>query len=169
MYTVTWLMNSMVRLEIIPKFYKKGLIVPIPKANKDHTIKDNNRGITLLSVFTNYLSVSWSKERSNGCREMMSQMVFRAQGKINALHTSFLVQESIAYHVNNGNSVYAAFLDTNKAFDTVWIDGLLFKLLKAGMSPKIWRLIKSGYTDFKCAAYINGQAGEWFTAECCVH
>ena len=50
MHTVTWLMNSMVKLEIIPKFYKKGLIVPIPKANKDHTIKDNNRGITLLSV-----------------------------------------------------------------------------------------------------------------------
>ena len=64
------------------------------------------------------------------------------QDKCSSLHTSFLVQESVAYHVNKGNSVYAAFLDTKKAFDTVWIDGLLFKLLKAGMSPKIWRLIK---------------------------
>ena len=171
MYTVTWLMNSMVRLEIIPKFYKKGLIVPIPKANKDHTIKDNNRGITLLPVlYKLFERIMIKREKQWLSRNDVTDGIQSAgQDKCSSLHTSFLVQESIAYHVNKGNSVYAAFLDTKKAFDTVWIDGLLFKLLKAGMSPKIWRLIKSGYTDFKCAAYINGRAGEWFTAERGVH
>ena len=35
-------------MEIIPCDLKKGLMIPIPKAGKDHIVKDNNRGITLL-------------------------------------------------------------------------------------------------------------------------
>ena len=44
-------MNEMLSRGRMPQHYKRGLIVPIPKSNRDCTIKDNNRGITLLTVF----------------------------------------------------------------------------------------------------------------------
>ena len=55
-----------------------------------------------------------------------------------------LVQEAVAYNVNQGNTVYVTILDTRKAFDTVWIDGLMYKLYQEGMKIKIWRLIRNG-------------------------
>ena len=85
------------------------------------------------------------------------------------LHTSLVVQETVIHSVNKGATVYAAFLDTKKAFDTVWTAGLMYKLYKAGINRRAWRLIKSGYTNFQCTAFIAGKVGEWFLAEQGVH
>ena len=43
---ITWLIIGIVRREKIPQQFKRELMVPIPKANKDRTVKYNNRGIT---------------------------------------------------------------------------------------------------------------------------
>ena len=89
--------------------------------------------------------------------------------KYSCLHTSFLLHESIAYNVNRGNTVYGAFLDARKAFDTVWIRGLLYKLLVYGINSKMWWLIKNSYTDYKCAIFIDGKSGDWFYPQRGVH
>ena len=65
--------------------------------------------------------------------------------------------------------MYGAFLDTRKAFDTVWIKGLLYQCYQKGMNSKMWRLVKNGYEGFQCAAYINGSRAEWFSPEQGVH
>ena len=49
--TVTSIVNYMISEEIIPSQYKGVLIVPTPKWNRDRTFQDNNRGMTLLTVF----------------------------------------------------------------------------------------------------------------------
>ena len=59
-----------------------------------------------------------------------------------------LVQEAVAYNLEKGESVYAGFGDIKKAFDTVWIDGLLYKLHINGIDIKTWKLIRNGYVDF---------------------
>ena len=43
-------MNNVVYLNETLSCFKLGLAVPIPKPHKDCTIKNNNRGITLLST-----------------------------------------------------------------------------------------------------------------------
>ena len=47
------------------------------------------------------------------------------QNKCSSLHTSMVLQEVIQANVEKGQSVYVAFLDIKKAFDTVWVPGLL--------------------------------------------
>ena len=42
------IMNSMLYCERIPNSFKKGIIIPIPKKDKDSSVRENNRGITLL-------------------------------------------------------------------------------------------------------------------------
>ena len=71
-----------------------------------------------------------------------------------------VLQEVIEANVEKSQSVYVAFLDIKKAFDAVWVSGLLYELHKAGMSVKIWRRIKESYTGFQCAAFIAGEVGE---------
>ena len=168
---ITWLMNSFIEMESIPQKYKYGLLVPIPKQNKDHTIKDNNRGITLLTVLYKLFESMLLQRESCWLRDpaVTNDLQGAGQEKGSCLHTSMLVQEAIAHNVNKGNTVYVAFLDTRKAFDTVWINGMLYQLHKAGVSMKTWRLIKDAYTNFRCAVSLGGQHGEWFTPERGVH
>ena len=168
---ITWVINFVLYTEHVPNCLKKGLLVPIPKHGKDCTVKDNNRGITLMPVIFKLLEKIVIEREKHWLHDndVIDLIQSAGQYQCSSLHTSFLVQEAIAYNVNKGATVYAAFLDTRKAFDTVWIDGLMHKLLEKGLNTKIWRVLKSGYTEFKCAIYIGGKVGQWFNVERGVH
>ena len=168
---ITWLINSITGIEKILRYFKKGLIVPIPKSNKDCTIRDNNRGITPLPIFYKLFENVLLERESEWLKQQQvtSDLQGAGQQHCSSLHTSLLVQEAIVYNVNKGESVYVGLLDTKKAFDTVWVNGLIYKLHDLGMHVKTWRLIKDGYNEFNCAAYIGGKPGEWFVAKRGVH
>ena len=169
--SIIWLMNEMISAEILPQHYKRGLIVPIPKARKDPTVKDNNRGITLLSVLYKLLEMiilerekEWL-ERNNVIDELQGA----GQDKCSSLHVSMLLQEAISYNRNKGNSVYIAFLDKRKAFDTVWVPGLLFKLSQLGMNRKALHFVSEDYKNFQCSVMIDGSWDSGFLPERGVH
>ena len=45
--------------------------------------------------------------------------------------------------LERGSKVFGCFLDVKKAFDTVWIDGLLFKLFSdLGINGRMWLALK---------------------------
>ena len=44
------LFKLILQYEYIPTMFKTGVIIPIPKGDKDKTLLDNYRGITLMSV-----------------------------------------------------------------------------------------------------------------------
>ena len=164
---ITWILNFVLHSENVPIYLKKGLLVPIPKHGKDATFKDNNRGITLMPVIFKLLEKVLIEREKDWLHDndVIDPIQSAGQYQCSSLHTSFLVQEAISYNVNKGATVFTAFLDTRKAFDTVWIAGLMHKLLEKGLNMKTWRVLKSGYTDFKCAVYIGGKLGQWFNVE----
>ena len=49
----------------------------------------------------------------------------------------------------NSFNTYAFFLDVQKAYDTVWRDGLWLKLWDLGVKGRMWRVIK------KCMKYLG--------------
>ena len=59
------------------------------------------------------------------------------QDKCSCLHTSMLFQEAVSSNRVKGATVYVTFIDILKAFDTVRVNGLLYKLYKAEISNKV--------------------------------
>ena len=55
--TITWVMNGIIKTNKIPNSCKRGILIPVPKPNKDTSKKDNNRGITLLPVLYKILEI----------------------------------------------------------------------------------------------------------------
>ena len=56
-----------------------------------------------------------------------------------------------------GSKVFSCFLDVRKDFDTVWIDGLLFKLFsELGINGRMWLVIKDLYSNVKAKVLYAG-------------
>ena len=140
--TLTWVINEIVASEVMPQHLKRGLIAPIPKPKKDATVKDNNRGITLLPVIYKLLEMvildrekPWLAQRC-----VVDDLQGAGQENCSSLHVSMVLQEAIAFNTERGSNVYIVFIDTKKAFDTVWIPGLLFKLLEQNFTSSSRKL-----------------------------
>ena len=59
--------------------------------------------------------------------------------------------------IEQGSKVFSCFLDVRKAFDTIWIDGLLYKLYhELGINSKLWLIIKELYTNIHACVTYNG-------------
>ena len=166
---LTVLCNIIIKFEVIPDHFKKGVIIPIPKGDKNLTNQDNYRGITLTStyckVFEKLLLIRSEKE----IKSKISTLQGASQEKCSSLNTAWLIQEAISCNLENESTIYVGLLDTKKAFDTVWIDGLFYMLHEKGIQGKIWRVLREMYKTFRGCVQIDSINSEWFTAIMGIH
>ena len=63
---------------------------------------------------------------------------------------SFTILETINHMLEHGSKVFSCFLDGWKAFNTVWTDGILYKLFfELGVWGRMWKVMKDLYTNVK--------------------
>ncbi len=74
---------------------------------------------------------------------MKSAPVLTQVGYLGKPYPSILNEE-------RGISVSVYSLDLRKAFDSVWIDGLLYRLYEIEIDAKLWRLIRELYSGAQC-------------------
>lgn len=144
-----YIFNAVRRLEDVGNSITTGMIRNLYKSGKkDKLNKDNYRGITLLNVFGKVLeriildSLSPKLEKAN----IPNMFQFAYQQNKSCVTASFVLQEAISHYIERGSKVYCCFLDASKAFDTVWINGLFYKLFNAGIQGKSWRLLYNWYS-----------------------
>ena len=56
-------------------------------------------------------------------------------------------------------------MDFKKAYDLVWRNGLIFKLIKSGISTKMKNMIKSIYTKVKSCVKANEELSNTFECD----
>ena len=78
---------------------------------------------------------------------------------------SFILQECVNYCVERGSCLYACFMDAEKVFDRVWINGLLYKLSTIGASNKDIRLLGNYYTNMRSRVMANNLLSDWVPIE----
>ena len=59
------------------------------------------------------------------------------------------------YVKSHQTKVYACFVDFRKAFDSVWHDGLMYKLLQINVGGSFYKIIKSLYSNSTCSVRIG--------------
>ena len=68
-------------------------------------------------------------------------MQFAFQKRCSSKDSVLVLNETMHFHNERGNKVYVMFLDVAKAFDSVWQDGLFYKLHKIGLKGKFWKIL----------------------------
>ena len=152
------LFNMIIMEEEIPACFKIAIKIPIPKShNGKNSGFDDHRGISLLPAFDKILQ----RIILNRIQSLPPTQIHSLQGAYqkeqDALTTAFMIDESIKSCCEEGDCVYACFVDIRKAFDKMWIDAMLYKLFhQAGIKGKCWRIIRSCYSNMSELVHING-------------
>ena len=77
----------------------------------------------------------------------------------------YTLNEIVQGRLREDKKTYALFLDIQKAYDSVWHDGLWYKLWDMGVKGRMWRVIKKMYESFKSAVLLEGEKSNTFTIE----
>ncbi|KAK6192433.1 hypothetical protein SNE40_003902 [Patella caerulea] len=155
--------NSIVQLEEYPHAFKRLTVVPLFKGGKrDKMDKNNYRDISISSqlqkVFEKILFDRLYPIFKQNKFPHELQQGFRP--KCSSLTAAFTMKETISYYIENNSCIYAAYLDNEKAFNGVWITGLLYKLFNIGVRGRYWRIIKSSCQDIVSSVFFNGVYSE---------
>jgi hypothetical protein len=150
---------------LIPSAWKKAMICPIPKgSDKDPYIPNNYRGISLLScvgkLYSNLLNnrLKYYLEELN----LISEFQNGFRPKRSCEEHLFVITSIIRNRQNDNKDTFAAFIDMQKAFDSVNRNLLLFNLISLNVDGKFYKNLKQMYTDTQASVIINGILTEWF-------
>ncbi|MES9883123.1 MAG: reverse transcriptase family protein [Sedimenticola sp.] len=138
--------SAMLKYSYTPPNMKHGIVITLHKGGRKRKDDPNNyRGITLssclLKLYERLIYLRIYKERS----DQISALQGGFQKGLSCIMTSFLLRECISYSKEQGSKLYVCFLDSQKAFDKVWHDGLFFKLNELGISEPELNAIMNMY------------------------
>ena len=164
---ITHIFNGICESEHIPYQFKRGVVVPIPKGDKDKSSQDNHRGITLLQTMRKIFEKGllkkkikkWVKEN-----KIINDLQGAEQEKCSSIETNWIVRETVCHYLEQGSSLYICMMDVKKAFDSVWQKALFHKLYMKGLDPKVWRLVMKLYQEPECCVQIAGITSHWIKA-----
>ena len=83
----------------------------------------------------------------------------RFRGTVDAL---LRLTQDIVDGFNKKESTAALFIDIEKAYDSVWHEGLLFKLKELGIRGRVWEWIKNFLKDRKAVINMAGKRAQEF-------
>jgi exonuclease III len=139
------LYNLLRNIGYFPRSWKTAIGVMIPKAGKDSKLPGNNRPISLLrclgKLFEKCIARPLIDHLVNSQLLNQWQRAYLPRKEANEHVTRFFL--SVRSALDLGWNSGAILLDVEKAFDSVWQDGLRLKLTKYNLPQKIIRLLSS--------------------------
>ena len=141
-------------------------MIPIYKGNgKCKSSPDSYRPVSLLPCLLKVFEQVLKTRLLNFVlclNEFPNQQQQGFQKYLGCLTASFNLHETIFYNLEMFSKVFIAFLDSKKAFDTVWRIGLMYKLNILGIKGKIWSIINDCHVDTKSAVIVNQSQSHYF-------
>ena len=129
---------------IVPKIFERGIIIPIlKKTTLDPNMANNFRPVTISSTHTKILELAIMPNDT----AIDTQFGFR-KGRGTSFVTT-LVNDVATYMNYKDSPMFVCSLDAEKCFDSIWHDGLFFKL---------WNKIPSKHWLFLLMWYKSSSA-----------
>jgi hypothetical protein len=145
-----------------PLDWKRALIVPLFKGRGSARDATNHRPISLLSIPGKVYALILLHRVSDQVDSQLleSQCAFRSKrGLSDATYTlRSIMYKSYRYK----QSLYLAFVDLRKAYDSIPRDALWRVLSAYGVEPKVIELLADLHTGTQAAVKLANQHGDWF-------
>lgn len=143
--SLTILFNNLLNHAHFPIFWKKAKVIPIHKKGKDNSNPNSYRPISLLPNIGKVFERIINDRISSVCRNknIIPENQYGCRRHHTTTHAINKLSSDINWALNGGKCVGACLIDLEKAFDTVWLNGLITKLYKKEFSLPLIKLIHS--------------------------
>lgn len=146
---LTYIFNACMKYSYFPDNWKIGKVIVILKPNKDPSNPSSYRPITLLSSIAKLFERILSKRLNDFITSNNvlpdEQFGFRACHSTN--HQIDRLQKDIKLFRSSKESTGVLLLDVERAFDTVWHNGLLHKLFSINLPTYLLKMFRSYLTN----------------------
>ncbi|GFU54914.1 RNA-directed DNA polymerase from mobile element jockey [Trichonephila clavipes] len=128
---LTKIINRCLLLNHFPKPWKHATITMLPKANKDTKFPINFRPISLISsiakIYEKILLSRIEQHTTDNSIILDFQHGFRKE--TSTCHQLLRVANNVIHGFNHSKTTEGLFLDVEKAFDRLWHNGLIYKMI----------------------------------------
>lgn len=156
---ITEIINSCIDLCYFPAHFKIAKVIPILKTSKDSKCPANYRPISLLSslgkIFERIINSKLNASLVENSSINPKQFGFR-EGH-STVHQVKRLLNIINDNKTKRRSTGMVLLDIEKAFDSVWHGGLIYKLHNVGTPPVLVKLLASFLEDRHFTVCVNGK------------
>ncbi|GFY29796.1 probable RNA-directed DNA polymerase from transposon BS [Trichonephila clavipes] len=128
---LTFLINKILLLRHFPNNWKIAIVFPIKKPGKNSKSPSSYRPISLLSILSK-ITEHIILNRLHNFTDSINYINPNQYGftrHLSTYHPLLRLTEKITSGFQRGRSTGAVFLDIQKAFDRVWVSGLIYKLI----------------------------------------
>ena len=146
--------NAIYSKSYFPKLWKVGYIIPIFKS--DYSFDPSNyRGVTESSCLGKLFTLVINERLIEflDVRNILSHYQIGFRRGYRTGDNVFILNTILNSYFSKGNML-VCFIDFSKAYDSVWRNGLLYKLILNGLSLKFILLIKSMYTELQATVKL---------------
>lgn len=157
------LFNNIFDSGIYPESWSKGSITPIFKKG-DPSNPSNYRAITIVNTLSKIFSLTlrnrlnkWSENES-----ILNDVQFGFRDRRSTTDAIFILHSLIQKIISKRLKLWCAFIDFERAFDTVNREALWHKLLEIGISCKMLTMLKAIYSNVKSCIKLNMQISDFF-------
>lgn len=152
------LFNNALNNRYFPKNWKRAKVYPIEKKNKESNRYDSYRPIGLLPNIGKIYEVIINQAIQTYCDDnhIIPDCQFGFRRFHSTVHAITKFASDCCWHLNAKKCIGACLIDLEKAFDTVWQDGLIYKLIQKKFPDHITQVVSDMISD-KCFVVTNGE------------
>ena len=159
---MTKIFNACIKIGYFRKEFKLGKVIPILKRGKDPKLSTSYRPISLLSclgkIFERVIQAKLSTFVHANNIIAPEQFGFRPGHS--TVHQVQRVCNIVKNNRRNRRSTGLVLLDIEKAFDSVWHEGLVYKLETLGIPKFLLKIIKSFVHGRQFFVSLNGKSSD---------
>lgn len=156
---IYYVLNACFRLCYFPECWKHAIIIPMLKKNNNPNLPASYRPISLLpalgKIFEKIINIELQYHMFENNFLIPEQFGFRRK-HTTTLQVARLVNKA-KLNENMNHTTSAAFLDMEKAFDVVWIDGLIYKMKNSNFPYPLVKLTQSYLSNRTFQIRISNQ------------
>lgn len=154
---LTKIVNACLKLKYFPSHWKISKVIAIHKPNKPKDSPSSYRPISLLSSISKILEKVVKDKLTEFIEEnnVIPPQQFGFRREHNTIQPLVRIKNLVNSKFESGESTGMVLLDIQAAFDSVWHEGLIFKMIKCNFPTELIKIVQNYLTNRSFRVHIG--------------